>query len=84
MAVNYTIDTIGQFSQEYNAFINAYNVASTALSNVISTGTIIYQDNNGQAIFPNTFNTFKQYLVQLNSAIQTFIASLPARPSLNG
>lgn len=84
MAANYTISNIEQISKEYRDFINNYEATASFLGQVISTGTVLYNDPNGQSIFPNSWGGFQQYLLALNASIQAFIASLPARPSLNG
>lgn len=75
---------VGTLSSEYANFLNSYSTAAAALSNVITVGTALHNDATLAAIFPATYVAYQNYLVSLQTAINTFIASLPVAPSLNG
>ena len=79
-----SIATYAQITQEYENFKQSYTVAGTALANVITQGTTLYNDAALATAFPTSINTYKTYLVDLQSAINTFIAGLPVEPPLNG
>lgn len=78
------INAIQTASQEWQTFQNCYNTAGAALSNVTATGTTLYSDPTFAALFPNTWPAYQAYLVTLGGAINTFLASLPPPPPLNG
>lgn len=71
-------------SAEWQNYKNAYNIAGQSLANVITTGTVVYNDPSFRAMFPNSFVAYQQYLVLLQTAINTFISTLPVEPTLNG
>lgn len=79
-----TIAQIQTIVQEFNNFKNSYNIAGSALANVITTGTTLYNDAVMASEFPNSWTTYQAYLVDLQDAINTFIAGLPAEPPLSG
>lgn len=78
------ISDIQRISAEYYNFKNAYDAAGSALSNVISIGTSLYNDAALVSLFPTSSQAYKTYLVNVQSAINTFIAGLPAEPPLSG
>lgn len=71
-------------SAEWQNYKNAYNIAGQALNNVLTTGTVVYHDPSFIAMFPNSFAAYQQYLVNLQTAINSFISTLPVEPSLSG
>lgn len=79
-----TISNLQTMAQEYQNFINAYNTANVALQNVISVGTVLYNDATFAALFPNSITAYKTYLVSLQTDINSFIAGIPAAPALSG
>lgn len=77
-----SISNLSAIITEYNNFKSAYNIGGSAIANVVTTGTILYNDANFAAEFPNNITAYKAYLVALNSAITTFLANLPVEPPL--
>lgn len=73
-----------QMVSELNAFNGSLYSGQSALQNVITQGTILYNDANFAAAFPNSIAAYKTYLLAVQSAINTFEASFPAAPVLNG
>lgn len=69
---------------EYQNFKSAYNTAGSALNNVIASGTVLFNDANFAAEFPNSITAYKAYLVSLQTSINTFIGALPVEPPLSG
>lgn len=79
-----TMNDLQQLIVEYQSFQGAYNSASFALQNVIKTGSDLYADAKFTQLFPNSVAAYKAYLVSLQTAINTFLASLPVAPPING
>jgi len=81
MTVSYTqMQTI--IVPEKTAFDNSLANAKAALAAVIAAGTVLYGDTVFAAAFPNDMPGFKTYLLNAQSAINTFITNFPAEPTL--
>lgn len=78
------ISKLQQVTSEYQNYKNSLNTAQAALNNVISQGTVLYNDTTFSELFPNSINTYKTYLQNVQSAINTFISGFPSEPPLNG
>jgi hypothetical protein len=79
-----TISQLQQIYNEYQNFKNSLGTAQASLQNVIAQGTVLYNDNVLATTFPNSITAYKAYLVSAQNAINSFIASFPAEPNLNG
>lgn len=78
------MEEVQRISSEYNAFKNAYFGAGDSLDQVIRLGATLYSDSAFSELFPNSIAAYQAYLLSLQQAINTFVASLPAEPQLNG
>lgn len=79
-----TMIQIQNLSQEYQNFKSIYGYAGNSLSQVIAIGTTLYNDPTFAQMFPKSIAAYQAYLLSLQQAINTFIASLPVEPQLNG
>ncbi len=79
-----TVAQLQSVVQKYSDFKNSIQNGQTALQNVITVGTVLYTDAAFAAVFPNSVTAYKAYLLQVQSAINTFVSSFPAEPTLNG
>ena len=77
-----SINNLISMSKEYQSYKNSLFIAKDALNNVISQGTILYNDANYSSQFPNNWASYQSYLVSLSNLINTFLASVPAEPQL--
>lgn len=77
-----SIQEIQNAVQQWENFQGAYSSAANSLQNVITLGTLIYNNPVYSELFPNSFGTYQQYLLNLKSAIDTFVAAVPAAPPL--
>lgn len=79
-----SIAGILQSSTNYLNFKSAWGTAESALNNVESTGTILYNDPFLADKCPQSFPAFQTFLIAVQSAITTFEQSLPSEPPISG
>jgi hypothetical protein len=79
--------TIGQFGSiwnEYQVFNNSITSGAAALNNVITQGTVVYNDPNFLTAFPTSFAAFQAYLLNVQTVINTLFSTFPVEPALGG
>jgi hypothetical protein len=81
MAVN--IANVQEMVLEYQNFKNSLFNGAQSLQNVLTVGATLYQNPNFNTIYPTDWPVYRTYLLNLQTLINNFIASVPPEPALN-
>ncbi len=77
-----TIEEVQSVARKYQAYKYSLNQGQASLEEVIKAGTILFTDEDLTQLFPTAIVAYKNYLISVQTAINSFVESFPVEPEL--